>query len=295
MKVAIAMLLGLVLGITAGAVGVHQWLMPQLAAAESGLLASQRDLERMKSDGAAAADKLARLEQEREAYNARLEAAEARAEQAATRAAVAPAAPEFALDVAVGDGSLETPDAPGDPRPEEGREGGRDRGDRWGGSPEERDARRQEFVTRMEDNLTNFFTGELEKSGTPAMQERLLALEEKTYEMFALRGQMREAETDEQREQLRQAYGEAMDSTRQLMAEQQQDMLNAIASQFGIAGASDQAAFQQAVRSAVSSPFFTDNPSALLWNSGRSDDGGGPGRFGGGGFGGGFRGGPGGR
>ena len=291
MKIALAMILGLVLGIAAGAAGVHQWLMPQLAAAESGLLTSQRDLERLQADGAAAADKLARLEQEREAFNARLEAAEARAEQAATQVAVAPAAPELALDEAAEDGALDTADASGASRREEGREGGRERGDRWGGTPEERDARRQEFVTRMQENLTNFFTGELEKSGTPAMQERLLALEEKTYEMFDLRGQMRAAETDEQREQLHQAYVEAMDAARQLMAEQQQDMLNAIATQFGIARDSDQAAFQQAVRSAVSSPFFTDNPAALLWNSGRSEDGGGPGRFGGGGF----RGGPGGR
>lgn len=287
MKTAIAVVLGVVVGLAIGAVGVHQWLMPQLLAAESGLLASQRDFERLQAEHAASADKLARLEQERTAYNARLEAAEARAGQVAMAAPVEADvdAPELVLDGAVEEAA---DDATADTDAAAAPEGGRgDRGGRWGGTPEERDARRQEFVTRMQENLTNFFTGELEKSGTPAMQERLLALEEKTYEMFELRSQMRQAETDEEREQLGIAFGEAMEASRQLMLEQQQDMLGAIATQFGIGKESDQAAFEQAIRAAVSSPFFSDNPAALLWNSGRTEGGEGPGRFGGGGFGGG--------
>lgn len=281
MKTAIAVVLGVVVGLAIGAVGVNQWLMPQLLAAESGLLASQRDFERLQVEHAASADKLARLEQERTAYNARLEAAEARAGQVTMAAPVEADldAPEIAVDAAVDDAA---PDTAAEAAPEGGRG---DRGGRWGGTPEERDARRQEFVTRMQENLTNFFTGELEKSGTPAMQERLLALEEKTYEMFELRSQMRQAETDEEREQLGIAFGEAMESSRQLMLEQQQDMLGAIATQFGIGKESDQAAFEQAIRAAVSSPFFSDNPAALLWNSGRTEGGEGSARFGGGGFG----------
>lgn len=286
MKTAITVMVGLVLGVVVGALGVHQWLMPQLMAAESELIEAQRSLESLNVASTEARDKLARLEQERAAFNDRLEAAEARAAAVSKQASVAPAEPELELDATEAKAVAVAEDSP--PETEQA-DRGRGRSDRWGGTPEERDARRQEFVTRMQDNMTNFFTGELEKSGTPAMQERLVALEEKTYEMFELRSQMRQAQTDEEREQLGQAFGEAMAAARQLMVDQQGDMLNAIASQFGIAKESDQAAFEQAVRSAVSSPFFSDNPGALLWNAGRSEDGG----FGGYG-GGGFRGGPGG-
>jgi len=284
MKTAVTVIVGLVLGVVVGAIGVHQWLMPQLMIVESQLSEAQRSLENLKVASTETTDKLARLEQEREAYNDRLEAAEARAAAAQKSAFVAPVEPELELD-ATDVEALAVDDA--EPRDSDRPERGRGRDDRWGGTPEERDARRQEFVTRMQDNMTSFFTGELEKSSTPAMQDRLLALEEKTYEMFELRSQMRQAETDEEREQLGQAFGDSMTAARQLMVEQQEDMINAIASQFGIAKESDQAAFEQAVRSAITSPFFSDNPGALLWNAGRTDEGGG-------GFGGGYRGGPGG-
>jgi hypothetical protein len=140
--------------------------------------------------------------------------------------------------------------------------------------------------------MANVFTGELEKSSTPEMQERLVALEQKTHEMMDLRNQMRTAETDEEREALGRAFGETMSAAREIMQEQQADMLGAIANQFGITKESDQAAFEQAVRAAVDSPLFSDNPGALLWGAGRGADGGegfGGRRFGGGGF----RGGPG--
>lgn len=284
MKMTLATVLGMLLGVVIGAGGIHQWLTPQLLEVSKALTETQRELEALRNESSGALEKLARLEKEREDFSDRLAAAEARAESASKAAAVAPVIPEIAMDEPVADAAPveEETESEEDNRDRRG-DRGRDRGNPWGGTPEEREARRQEFVTRMQDNMTNFFTGELEKSSTPEMQDRLVALEEKAYEMFEIRSQMRQAETDEERQALGQAFGDAMAATRQLMVDQQEDMIGAIANQFGISRTSDQAAFEQAVRSAISSPFFSDNPGSLLWNAGRSDDGG-PGGFGGGGF-----------
>jgi hypothetical protein len=297
MKSVVAVILGAVLGAVVGAGAMHQWLMPQLGEANAKLLDVEQKLAAQsatESDG----EKVARLEAERGQYSERLAALQAKLDEAVDTEPVAPAEVEMSaeetLDAAAVEPEAEeaAPDAEDNRGPERGRG---DRGERWGGTPEERQARREEFAARMQDNMANFFTGELEKSSTPEMQERLVALEQKTQEMMDLRNQMRAAETDEEREALGAAFGETMTAAREIMQEQQADMLGAIANQFGITKESDQAAFEQAVRAAVDSPMFSDNPGALLWGAGRGGDvGEGFGGRGGGGFGGGgFRGGPG--
>ena len=288
MKNVLTVVLGAVLGMVLGAGAMHQWVMPQLMASNAKLSEAERKLGAIASESESAGEKLARLEAERNQYSNRLAALQSKLDEAAGTDPVAPA------DIAV-DASAEVPAEDAVAPPAEGeRVPGRDRGDRWGGgTPEEREARRQEFTTRMQENMSNFFTGELEKSNTPEMQERLVALEQKTQEMMDLRIQMRAAETDEEREALGQVFGETMSAAREIMQEQQGDMLGALANQFGITKEADQAAFEQAVRSAIESPFFSDNPGALLWSAGRQAEGGdgavGRGGFGGGGFGGGGR------
>lgn len=291
MKVVVAVVLGAVLGALMGAGFMHQKLMPALEEATGKLRETEQKLASTQSATESEAEKLARLEAERAQYSERLAALQARLDAKvndAPAAAETDSADAEPLDPvtseAEGDGAAADTNAPTEP----GRERG-NRGDRWGGTPEEREARRQEFATRMQENMSNFFTGELEKSSTPEMQARLVALEEKTLEMMDLRSQMRDAATDEERQALGEAFGETMAAAREIMQEQQGDMLGAIASQFGISKESDQVAFEQAVRAAMDSPFFSDNPGALLWSAGRqSDEGGGPVRgFGGGGFGGG--------
>ncbi len=162
MKTVIAVLAGLTLGVVVGAIGVHQWLMPRMVAMEQELFKSKTTLAESKEASAAAQDKLARLEQERESFNDRLEAAEKRAELASRVDSIAPVEPELNLEPAEIDGAA-VEDVGSEPEESERRDRGRDRGDRWGGTEEERAARRQEFVTRMQDNMTNFFTGELIK------------------------------------------------------------------------------------------------------------------------------------
>ena len=297
MKVVVAVILGAVLGAVLGAGAIYQRLTPSLEEAKAKLLDVNQKLVALQSSTESDAEKLTRLEAERSQYQDRLAALQVKLNEVAAAGSVAPAEVDLATEQAL-DAAIE-PEAEG-ATPDGERGPGRERGERGGGTPEERDARRQEFATRMQDNMANFFTGELEKSATPEMQERLVTLEQKTQEMMDLRNQMRAAETDEEREALGAAFGETMSAARDIMQEQQDDMLGAIASQFGITKESEQAAFEQAVRAAMDSPMFSDNPGALLWSAGRQADGGEGGDGGGGrsfsgrGFsGGGFRGGPG--
>jgi hypothetical protein len=262
MKTTVFVVLGLVIGIVAGAGGMHQWLMPQILELDFALGESNRALAAFQSDGGGGA-RLARLEAERKGYEQTLSDLRSEVDSLQNTAEVAPATSEAALieepvDAATNESA--------DPPPDRGR-----RGSPWdrGGTPEERDARRQEFVTRMQDNLTDFFTGELEKSNTPEVQERLIALETTVHDMMDIRRQMRDVETDEERDALRASFGDTMDTARGIMKDQQRDMINAIAGQFNISSRADKAAFQQAVQAAVESPFFSDNPGALLWGGGR--------------------------
>lgn len=293
MKNVFAALLCAVLGAVLGAVFMYQRYMPTFMELNAKLMSAEQKLAAIQTDSEGAGDKLARLEAERNQFSEQLASLQTKLDKATGAEAVAQADVPLPEDATALDASASSPGgaAPAAP-PEEEQAARRDRSDRWGGgTPEEREARRQEFTTRMQENMSNFFTGELEKSNTPEMQERLVALEQKTQEMMDLRIQMRAAETDEEREALGQAFGETMSAAREIMQEQQGDMLGALANQFGITKEADQAAFEQAVRSAIESPIFSDNPGALLWNAGRQAEGGdgagGRGGFGGGGFGGG--------
>ncbi len=262
MKTMVFVVLGLVIGIVVGAGGMHQWLMPQVLELDLALGESNRALASLQSDGGDGA-RLVRLEAERKDYAQTLSDLRSEVDSLKNAVDVAPAAVEVAL---IEDQADAAPSKSADPPPERGR-----RGSPWdrGGTPEERDARRQEFVTRMQDNLTDFFTGELEKSNTPAVQERLIALETTVHDMMDIRRQMRDVETDEERDALRASFGDTMDTARGIMKDQQRDMINAIAGQFNISSDADKAAFQRAVQTAVESPFFSDNPGALLWGGGR--------------------------
>lgn len=284
-KVIIAVVVGLIVGLAIGAGAMHLKLMPQLLALDSELAEAQREVAALKSNNGDA-HRLARLEAERTDYDTKLSALREELDTLRKRSSVSPAEIEIAEDSADVSASAEvdSSEETTEERPErEGRRG------RWGGddTPEQREARRQEFVTRMQDNLTQFFTGELDKSGSPETQERLIALENQIHDMMNLRMQMRNAETDEERQALEQAFGETMTAARDTMKEQQREMVNSLATQFGINGKENRQAFQQALEAAVDSPFFSDNPAAIMFGGGgRSNGGRGPGgggRRGGGG------------
>lgn len=284
-KVIIGMVVGLITGLAIGAGAMHLKLMPRLLALDTELAETRREITALRTNDGDSA-RLARLEAERTDYDTKLAALREELDTLRKRSSVAPA--DIELPEATTEVNASTEEQTNEPPSEERREREGRRG-RWGGddTPEQREARRQEFVTRMQDNLTQFFTGELDKSGSPETQERLIALENQIHDMMNLRMQMRNAETDEERQALEQAFGETMTAARDTMKEQQREMVNSLATQFGINGKENRQAFQQALEAAVDSPFFSDNPAAIMFGGGgRSNGGRGPGgggRRGGGG------------
>ena len=270
MKTPLIVALGIVIGVVAGAGGMHQWLMPQLLDLDYRLAERERALA-IQDTGEDASARLARLEEERLGYDQTIERLREELETLKNVATVAPAAAEMAVEEpSVSATAVDSERRGGS----EGDERRRDRrGGPWGGegTPEEREARRQEFVTTLQNNLTDFFTGELENSNTPEVQERLVALETQVHEMMDLRRQMRGVENDEERDALRAAFGDTMDAAGTIMKEQQQHMVDAIATQFNIKNDADKAAFQAAVQKAIDSPFFSDNPASLFWSAGRPE------------------------
>lgn len=280
-KVIIGVVVGLIAGLAIGAGAMHLKLMPQLLSLDTELAETRREMAALRTNDGDSA-RLARLEAERTDYDAKLSALREELDTLRKRSSVAPADIELAEDITEINASAE--EQATEPPSEERREREGRRG-RWGGdaTPEEREARRQEFVTRMQDNLTQFFTGELNKSGSPATQERLIALENQIHDMMELRMQMRNAETDEERQALEQAFGETMTAARDTMKEQQREMVDSLADQFNIKGKENRQAFQQALEAAVDSPFFSDNPSAIMFGGGGGRNSGGRGPGGGGG------------
>ena len=145
---------------------------------------------------------------------------------------------------------------------------------------EERAARRargQELRTRVHERIDGFFEAEYAAAGDAAVQDRLVQMEQNTNYLMDLREAMREAESDEERQQLRQGFGETAAALRDLVVEQQDYMLRTVAQEHGIKGAEQQHAFVESIREVQSSLYF--RPERLIWGMG-------------GGFGGGFGGRP---
>ena len=276
MKTIVFAVLGAVLGAVVGAFGMYQHFTPALLEAQTTIREQNHQLQALASNEDSGA-RLARLEAERADYEKTLDDLRKQLEAARTRPVAQSETP-----VAIED-DLEAEAMAEQDRERPERDGDRDRRDRGGppwdrdSTPEEREARRQEFRARMEENLAAFFTGELEKSSTPAMRERLVALETQAYDLMELRRQMRDVETDEERDALRAAFGDTMAAAQATMRDQQRDMIDAIARQFDITNDADKTAFQNAVRAAVDNPVFSDNPFALFMSAGRPDGFGGPG------------------
>lgn len=121
---------------------------------------------------------------------------------------------------------------------------------------EEWDARRREFAGRMRETMNQFLEDRIAASQDPAERQRLASIGEYADYMMELRDQMRAAETEEDRERVREAMGQAADTMRTLVQDQQnQVMRQALASQ-GVTDTQKQDEMLSAMREAQSSPFF---------------------------------------
>lgn len=154
------------------------------------------------------------------------------------------------------------------------RDDGRDRrgGDDPNETEEEREARmaqwRQEREQRgaeMRDRMRQFMDEQIMNAPDKATQERLASISANGEAMMDLFQQMRDAETDEERDAIREEIRTAGESTRQLVREQQDYLMRQSLSQSGITDPSAQNAAMQSLRQTMEGPFFRG---PLAWGGG---------------------------
>jgi len=262
-KAIVGAIVGLVLGAIVGAVVVRHQTAPRLEAAgqetarlNALLVDLQRAAKESDEEAARLKDRLTELAEElRLAKTERPEQPE-------------PEAPPVAFDLSQLFAGVEAEpevDARAGPRTEGGRR-------RWGDlSPEDREAmteRRREFTGQMRERVTTFLQDQMMQSRDATEQERLAALQEYFDYMADVRERMREAETEEEREELGGLLRQSGEEMRNLVRDQQDLLVREVAKDYGITDPQKQVEFAERLQELRSSPFF--------W---------GPMTFGGGGFG----------
>lgn len=254
----------------------------------------QQEKDALEQELALAGSRLKRQDQELEATRLEIERLTSQLADAEHQAARAAALAETVERV---DAAVSEPEEP--PQATMADEPLQDRRDWWerrrGGddgeelTPEEQEARRaewaarrQEFANRMRENVSNFYSSQLEKAGDSASQQRILAMEDYSNYMMDLFQQMRATEDEEERDRLREEMDSARDTMRSLVDEQQDQMLRQLASEIGVNSGTRQDEFVSRMRETIEDPFF--RAEGMLGGVG-----GGRGRWGGGfeGFGGG--------
>ncbi len=170
--------------------------------------------------------------------------------------------------------------------------GERDRGDR-GGDPNETDAEREARMAQwreereqrgaeMRDRMQQFMDEQIQNAPDKATQDRLASINTNGQAMMDMFQQMRDAQTDEERDVIREEMRTLGESTRALVTEQQDYLMRQSLSASGVTDPKAQDAAMQSLRQTMEGPFFRG---PMAWSGGGP---GGPG--GGGGFWGGDRG-----
>ncbi len=116
--------------------------------------------------------------------------------------------------------------------------------------------RRREFAARIRERVGDFLQAEMDATGDPNVQDRLEAMGEYVDYYMELRAALRAAETEEEKEELRGTLADATQTMRELLTEQQNEILRDVLSEQGIAAGQKQDEFIAALRQAQSSPFF---------------------------------------
>jgi hypothetical protein len=135
---------------------------------------------------------------------------------------------------------------------EEYRERDREREERWDERRDEMENWREEMVSRR----TNMFTELIERTGDTAEQQRWADIEKAMADSSALRRQMRDAETDEERELVRDAMRQNYETTQSLLKQQQNAVLTRELESQGVTNAAEQAKIIEAVHSSIDDTAF---------------------------------------
>lgn len=160
-----------------------------------------------------------------------------------------------------------------------------ERGQRPGDNPNETDAEREARMAQwrqereqrgaeFRDRMRSFIDEQIQNAPDKATQDRLATISANGENMMDLFQQMRDAQTDEERDVIREELRATGDATRQLVQEQQDYLMRDSLRQSGITDPKAQDAAMQSLRQTMEGPFFRG---PLAWAGG----GGGPG---GGGF-----------
>ena len=258
-KIAIAAIIALAVGVAGGMYSVQARYNPELerlTAEREEALAKAAELRKSVTDTAALERDNARLRNEIERLRDQPESSGDTAEAPAESTDV----PSFNMEDATSalSAALQTGD----------RDRGRGRGDREPpkeGTPEykewqerreqwqkEREERSAEFRGRME----GFFDEAMQKTTDPAAQNRIAAISEYSNYTMDLMRAMRDAETDEERDQIRQDLSITWDETRTLVRDQQDFLISETLKENGVTDPQKQQALVGAVRETMEDPFF---------------------------------------
>ena len=257
-KSLIAVIVALAVGIVGGALGVRGRLAPQLRAATAARVAAEEDCRRLRAKADTATDRFDAVRRDNETFAE--ETAGLRAQLDATlRAVDEPRAVEDPEAVVASlEAEMAADAAPDDARrsrrwpSEDGARSQRGHRESMRGGPEER----REMMGRFQDNANRFLDAQAQQSTDPDEQERLAALAEYTAYSAELMQDLRDAETDEDRQPMREALDEVRQATRDLVREQRMHMLRETAAANGITDPDRQDAFLGSIQTVLTSPFF---------------------------------------
>jgi len=268
MRNAAIVVIAVLVGAACGALVMHRRLQPRVDELAADVDRAQGQVNQLVAAANASEDELRRMQAELrqmddEARGLRRKLEQVTPPQLPTVSEETVAAIELPL--------LTEPDEEAEPEQDrrrwgDGRHGRRRDEDLTEEEREARRAREQQLRTRIRERVDGFFDAEYGAAADATVQDRLVQMEESTNYLMDLREAMREAESDEERQQFRQDFGETAATLRDLVTEQQDYMLRTVAEEHGIKGAEQQEAFVASMREIQASLYF--RPERLIWGMG---------------------------
>jgi len=274
LKYALIAVISLALGGLAGAYLSHFQVMPTIVE----LTARAGSLQREKDKLVEEVERLMRENRVLKATQADLQAAIYELEQRPEQAQQPVENQDLARDLMQAFEAIQddAPESQGPTSQTGERDDSRDEFSRW--TPEERAARFREFEQRVRERVNGVLQQEYAQAPDRATQDRIELLQAYMDQMAQLRGAMRDAETDQDREILRQSMRESYTNIRDLVQTQQDSMLRSFAAENGIKDSVKQDAFIANLRDLQRTPFFQ---AERMMGGGFGGWGGGPGSWGG--------------
>lgn len=140
---------------------------------------------------------------------------------------------------------------------------------------QEREQRGAEMRQRMEEFMAN----EIQNAPDKITQDRLASMNEYSRSMMDMFQQMRDAETDEDRDAIRAQLQETGSAARELVREHQDYLMRQSLVQSGVTDAQAQEAAMQSLRQTMEGPFFRGPMAGMGGWGGRGGDSGGRGEW----------------